>query len=136
MAIRGKGTIILAGGDSMVDVCELFCVHLPSLFYLAYMIAGSMERAETILLRAVDLTKKSPPSSPAYLYPMARRCVIKAAIENFAHEIRQSAAAESHDAAAINGETLPALVSGKTELSADALLSILWKMDVLTRFVL
>jgi hypothetical protein len=121
--------------DPSSVVCELFCTHLTSLFYLAHLISGSTERAGRIVLRAVDLTIANLPMNREYGYLMARRCVIKSSIEDLAIEIKNCASAEMKEMMTGVAQPIPELWPCDVKSSSDSLVSILRKITVFRRIV-
>jgi hypothetical protein len=121
--------------DPSSMVCELFCSHLTSLFYLAHAIAGSTERAEGIVLRAVDLTITNLPVNQKYWYLMARRCVVKLSIEDFAIEIKDCASKEMNEMMTAFAQPIPELSPCEVNISSDSLVSIFRKITVFRRIV-
>jgi hypothetical protein len=131
-----RNSIERAGHDDPSSVvCELFCTHLTSLFYLAHLISGSTERAEVIILRAVDLTITNLPANREYGYSMARRCVIKSSIENLAIEIEDCASTERDEIMTAVAQPMPELSPCDVSISSDSLVSILRRITVFRRIV-
>lgn len=122
--------------DRSREVCDQFCSRLPSLFFLAHLMAGSMDRAEAILIRGVDLAiANQPAANPEYAYPMARRCVIKAGIEQLASEIKVSAAME-RDETTIAVESDIGVLSHCERISCCVFAEAIWKISPFRRLVL
>jgi DNA-directed RNA polymerase specialized sigma24 family protein len=67
--------------DDLDVSCRVFCEHTDSLFLPAYLLTGSLTSAESCLISGVEMLARQLPSDRRYLYTVARRCVIKAAIE-------------------------------------------------------
>jgi DNA-directed RNA polymerase specialized sigma24 family protein len=81
--------------DAMVQPYKVFYEHIEELFSLAFILTGSTQQAEACFVRALDLTTDYSSVKDAYVYSIARRCVIKAAIGVIAREIRECAEMES-----------------------------------------
>jgi DNA-directed RNA polymerase specialized sigma24 family protein len=79
----------------VVQPYTVFYEHIEELFLPAFILTGSIERAEDCFLRAIDLTASYAMVNDAYIYSVARRCVMKAAIGVIAKEIRKCADMES-----------------------------------------
>jgi DNA-directed RNA polymerase specialized sigma24 family protein len=79
----------------MVQPYKVFYEHIEELFLLAFLLTGSTQHAEGCFVRALDLTAGYASVKDAYVYSVARRCVIKAAIGVIAREVRECAEMES-----------------------------------------
>lgn len=76
------------------QLCEVFSKRASELFWPAYVLTGSLETSESCFVRAIDAALTQLPSDEAYIYPVARRCVIKAAIATMEEEIKKCAERE------------------------------------------
>jgi DNA-directed RNA polymerase specialized sigma24 family protein len=81
--------------DPLPPVCRVFDAHIEDLFTLALLLTGSIERAESCFIRATSLAASHGPIHGTYIFSVARRCVVKAAIEAIAEEIQVCAESES-----------------------------------------
>ena len=81
--------------DALAQPYRVFNEHMKGLFLPALLLTGSIERAEDCFIRAINLAAGHPAVDDAFISSVARRCVIKAAIEVIAEEIRACAEIES-----------------------------------------
>jgi DNA-directed RNA polymerase specialized sigma24 family protein len=80
--------------DALAQPDTVFDERMEELFLLALLLTGSIERAEACFVRAIDLAAAHPAVSDAYISSVARRCIIKAALELIAEEVRVCAEME------------------------------------------
>ena len=80
--------------NALAQPDTVFDERMEELFLLALLLTGSIERAEVCFVRAIDLAASHPAVSDAYIFSVARRCIIKAAMEVIAEEVRVCAEME------------------------------------------
>jgi len=80
--------------DALPQPYRVFDERTKELFLLALLLTGSIERAEVCFVRAIDLAAVHSAVNDAYILSVARRCVIKAAMEIIAEEVRVCAEME------------------------------------------
>jgi hypothetical protein len=80
--------------DVLAQPDTVFDERMEEFFLLALFLTGSIERAEVCFVRAIDLAAAHPAVSDAYIPSVARRCIIKAAMEVIAEEVRVCAEME------------------------------------------
>lgn len=80
--------------DALPQPYRVFDERTKELFLLALFLTGSIERAEVCFVRAIDLAAVHSAVNDAYILSVARRCVIKTAMEIIAEEVRVCAEME------------------------------------------
>lgn len=116
---------------------ELFLEHAANLIWPALLLTRSAEVAEHCLIQAIDETTDRLPLEENYLYAVARRCVIKAALGTMASEIEKHAGSESRDESACEE---PSRQEEQKNLAGidprgRSLALALWRMNPLRRAV-
>jgi hypothetical protein len=112
--------------DALAQPYRVFKERMKGLFLPALLLTGSIERAEACFIRAIDLASGHSAVDDAFIYSVARRCVIKAAIEVIAEELRACAEIESRQ----QNDKIQACASGLQEAAGA---SHAFRMDNLLR---
>lgn len=133
MSNTKRAAVRALNDDPASTVCELFCAHLPSLFFLAQAMTGSTEGAEVVLLRAINLAVSSTPANRQYAYRVVRRCVVKACIESLADELAKWAAIERNVAITTDTDNSTQGLRPRNEVSLYALTEALARINPLRR---
>lgn len=125
-------------GTVETQLCEVFSRRAKDLFWPAYVLTGSIEDAECCFSHAIDATATKMPTHEAYIYPVARRCVIKAAISVMAGEIHKCAQEEMGDKSAdLRSYSCRHLEHfNESSVSIAAMLDSLWLLNAFRRVAL
>jgi DNA-directed RNA polymerase specialized sigma24 family protein len=113
--------------DVLTQPYRVFYERSDELFVPALLLTGSIERAEDCFRRAIDLAVAHASVSDAFMYSVARRCVIKAAIESIAEEVRVCAEMESKwqgEDKQTSASTLEEVLSGSEASTMEILLRL------------
>lgn len=125
-----------AAGEARL--CKVFSLRAQELFWPAYVLTGSLESSERCFVQAIDATATQMPSEETYVYRVARRCVIKAAIRSLGQEIQNYAAAEAsrdRDDLRWNGASWKRTGASNSWIAA-AFLEHLWALNPFRRSAL
>lgn len=125
-----------AAGEARL--CKVFSMRAEELFWPAYVLTGSLESSERCFVEAIDATATQMPSEETYVYRVARRFVIKAAICSLGQEIQNYAAAEAsreRDDLQWNGPSWRRTGVSSTSI-AEAFLEPLWALNPFRRSAL
>lgn len=125
-------------GAVETQLCEVFSRRATDLYWPAYVLTGSIEDAERCFSQAIDATATQMPTDDAYIYPVARRCVIKAAISAMAGEIQKCAQLEMGEKpAGWRSDSCRFLGrASDSSVSIAAVLNSLWQLNAFRRVAL
>lgn len=79
---------------TLSSCCRVFHERTKELFLPALILTGSLKHAEECFVRAIELVGQYAAVEDQYVYFITRRCVIKAALEVIADDIRACAGIE------------------------------------------